>query len=213
MALLQGGGRSVTSSCRLNGRAYCAVPAPAGASSCNRRHAVRVAAQMRTNQPKVVGDIMTTGTLFSCSPDDTVDDVLECLIQNRITGLPVVDKTSGKVVGVVSDFDLLALDTLGRTNSNLFPATDETWKAWKDVKVMLAKTASRKVSDVMTKEPKCVKADTCLNDATSILITKKIRRLPVVDDEGKLVGVVSRGNIVKAALYARKAAETAAASN
>lgn len=53
--------------------------------------------QMRTNQPKVVGDIMTTGTLFSCSPDDTVDDVLECLIQNRITGLPVVDE-SGKVV-------------------------------------------------------------------------------------------------------------------
>lgn len=44
------------------------------------------------------------------------------------------------------------------------------------------------------------------------MIRKKIRRLPVVDDEGKLVGVVSRGNIVKAALYARKAAEAAAAA-
>lgn len=40
----------------------------------------------------------------------------------------------------------------------------------------------------------------------SILLEKKVRRLPVVDEEGKLVGVLSRGNIVRAAMLARKAA-------
>lgn len=169
--------------------------------------------QVSATEASQVKDIMTIGSIYACKPEDTIDSALELLVTHRITGLPVLD-TDGKVVGVVSDFDLLALDMLGRTNSNtssnLFPAADQTWKAFKEVKKMLAKTAGKKVLDVMTPNPICVRPDTCLNDATSILISKKIRRLPVVDEEGRLVGLISRGNIVKAALAARKAA---AASN
>ncbi|PNH09178.1 CBS domain-containing protein CBSX1, chloroplastic [Tetrabaena socialis] len=65
---------------------------------------------------------------------------------------------------------------------------------------------TRKIREVMTQVPITVKQDTCLNDATSILLIRKLRRLPVVDDEGRLVGLLSRGSIVKAALASRKAA-------
>ena len=53
---------------------------------------------------------MTTNVV-SCFEDTTVDETLELLVQHRITGMPVVDKRN-KLVGVVSDYDLLALDDL-----------------------------------------------------------------------------------------------------
>ncbi|KXZ49688.1 hypothetical protein GPECTOR_20g545 [Gonium pectorale] len=172
-----------------------------------------VKAQAASDLAFSVRDVMSSGRLFTCRPEDTVDSALELLVANRITGLPVVDPDN-RVVGVVSDFDLLALDSMGRVNEdqNLFPSADQSWQAFKEVKKMLAKSAGKKIKDVMTPQPITVRPETNLNDATSILITKKIRRLPVVDAEGRLVGLISRGNIVKAALAARKATSAAAAA-
>ncbi|WIA13721.1 hypothetical protein OEZ85_007273 [Tetradesmus obliquus] len=154
-----------------------------------------------------VADAMTATALYSCKPEDTVDDALEMLVQHRITGLPVVD-AKGKVVGVVSDYDLLALDKLGsvKNDKQLFPAADETWQAFKEVKKLLAKSSGKKVVDVMTATPITVHPETDLDEAATLLLSKKIHRLPVVDAEGKLVGVLSRGNLVKAALAVRRAA-------
>ncbi|MEW5306564.1 MAG: hypothetical protein WDW38_007861 [Sanguina aurantia] len=147
---------------------------------------------------------MTTGCIYTCRPDDTVDTALALLVNKRITGLPVID-SEDRVVGVVSDFDLLALDTLGRTNTEeLFPSTEQTWQAFKDFKSMINKSSGKLIKDVMTASPIVVTANTCLNDATRTLLTKKIRRLPVVDKNGKLVGLISRSNIIKAALDSRQ---------
>jgi CBS domain-containing protein len=154
-----------------------------------------------------VSDAMSSTYLYSCQPDDTVDSALEKLVQYRITGLPVVDEDF-KVVGVVSDYDLLALDKLGsvKNDKQLFPQADETWQAFKEVKRLLAKSSGRKVSDVMTATPITVHPETSLDEAATLLLSKKIHRLPVVDEQGKLIGVLSRGNLVKAALAVRKAA-------
>lgn len=177
--------------------------------------------QGRTQQSRVVAyyqkfdtvaDVMTSGHIYSCKPDDTVDSALESLVQFKITGLPVVDDHN-VVVGVVSDFDLLALDTLGRTNDEeLFPEADTTWQAFKEVKAFIGKSAGKKIRDVMTITPIVISPETGINEATRILLNKKIRRLPVVDTNGKLVGLLSRGNIVKAALAARKASKAAKAA-
>lgn len=161
-----------------------------------------------------VADAMTSGVIHSCRPEDTVDEALEMLVLHRITGLPVVDATS-KVVGVVSDYDLLALDQLGQTKNDkqLFPQADETWQAFKEVKRLLAKSSGKKVKDVMTATPITVRPETGLDEAATLLLSKKIHRLPVVTGEGKLVGVLSRGNLVKAALAVRKAAAQQQDSN
>lgn len=158
---------------------------------------------------------MSSGALFTCSPDDTVDAALEQLVAHRVTGLPVVDPSSGKVVGVVSDYDLLALDTLGRVTGSedkaLFPAPDQTWQAFKEVKTLLAKSSGKKVRDVMTASPITVFPGADLDSAAALLLRKRVHRLPVVDEQtGKLVGVLSRGNLVKAALAIRKEAAAAA---
>jgi CBS domain-containing protein len=182
----------------------CSWKAQAGASNSNSSPQSTL---YEAKNYETVAYAMTSTSLFSCKPEDTVDDALEMLVQHRITGLPVVD-ASGKVVGVVSDYDLLALDKLGsvKNDKQLFPAADETWQAFKEVKKLLAKSSGKKVVDVMTATPITVHPETDLDEAATLLLSKKIHRLPVVDAKGKLVGVLSRGNLVKAALAVRKAA-------
>ncbi|KAF6257882.1 inosine-5'-monophosphate dehydrogenase [Scenedesmus sp. NREL 46B-D3] len=182
----------------------CSWRAYAGASNSN---STPPSTLYEAKNYETVADAMTATSLYSCKPEDTVDDALEMLVQHRITGLPVVD-ASGTVVGVVSDYDLLALDKLGsvKNDKQLFPAADETWQAFKEVKILLAKSSGKKVADVMTATPITVHPETDLDAAATLLLSKKIHRLPVVDAQGQLVGVLSRGNLVKAALAVRKAA-------
>ncbi|GIL59366.1 hypothetical protein Vafri_14249, partial [Volvox africanus] len=133
----------------------------------NNRRLVMARAKASVETAHLVKDVMTSGKLFSCGPEDTVDSALELLVQHRITGLPVVD-AENRVVGVVSDFDLLALDAVGRVNEdqNLFPSADQSWQAFKEVKKMLAKSAGKKIKDVMTVQPITVRPETNLEDAT-----------------------------------------------
>lgn len=174
--------------------------------SLHRAHQTRLRALGEYN---TVNDAMTSGRIIACSGEDSIETALEMLVEYRITGLPVID-ANGHVVGVVSDYDLLALDALGRTtDEELFPTADQTWQAFKEVKTLLAKAAGKRVKDVMTSSPITVTPSTNINEAARILLSKKIRRLPVVDDDGKLVGVLSRGNLVKAALFQRKSQKPA----
>mmetsp|Transcript_7465 Transcript_7465/g.19907 ORF Transcript_7465/g.19907 Transcript_7465/m.19907 type:complete len:214 (+) Transcript_7465:102-743(+) len=146
-----------------------------------------------------VSDVMTKRpAIITVSPEESITTCLEKLVSNRITGMPVVDEES-RVVGVVSDFDMLALQA-GHSSGDLFPPTDETWQAFKTVQVTLQRGTGKKVQEVMTVHPITVRGNTNINDATSILLTKKIRRLPVVDEGGKLIGLISRANIVNVVL-------------
>lgn len=58
----------------------------------------------------------------------------------------------------------------------------------------------------MTADPLVVRPETNIEAAARILLQKKVRRLPVVDDTGRLIGMFTRGDVIKAALRARKAA-------
>ncbi len=60
------------------------------------------------------------------------------------------------------------------------------------------------VSDVMTVDPVCVRAQTSIPSAAHLLLHKRIRRLPVTDEEGRLIGIITRSNIIKAAWESRK---------
>ncbi|XP_059652912.1 CBS domain-containing protein CBSX2, chloroplastic-like isoform X2 [Cornus florida] len=80
-----------------------------------------------------VGDFMTRKeNLQVVKPMTTVDEALETLVEKRITGFPVIDD-DWKLVGVVSDYDLLALDSISgavgsQADANLFPNVDSSWK-------------------------------------------------------------------------------------
>ncbi|XP_071730945.1 CBS domain-containing protein CBSX1, chloroplastic-like [Rutidosis leptorrhynchoides] len=158
----------------------------------------------------IVGDFMTTrDELHVVKATTTVDEALEALVANRITGFPVIDD-DWKLVGLVSDYDLLALDSVSgatRSDTNMFPEVDSTWKTFNEVQKLLSKTDGKVVGDLMTPAPLVVRESTNLEDAARLLLETKYRRLPVVDGEGKLVGIITRGNVVRAALQIKKASE------
>jgi len=150
--------------------------------------------------------------LHVVKPTTTVDEALEILVENRITGFPVVDD-DWTLVGLVSDYDLLALDSIsgtGRTDTSMFPEVDSTWKTFNKVQNLLSKTDGKVVGDLMTPAPIVVRESTNLEDAARLLLETKYRRLPVVDGEGKLVGIITRGNVVRAALLIKRAGEMSA---
>lgn len=151
-----------------------------------------------------VSDIMTSGDIITCSPDTSLDAALELIVANEITGLPVVDEGK-RVVGIVSDFDLLALDGVSESEkTELFPSTGDDWGSFFAVQGYVEKNKGSLVSDVMTSSPITVSADSSVSAAAHLLLHKRIRRLPVLDSEGVLIGIISRSNIIKAAWQARK---------
>uniref|UniRef100_A0A0E0IA34 CBS domain-containing protein n=1 Tax=Oryza nivara TaxID=4536 RepID=A0A0E0IA34_ORYNI len=154
-----------------------------------------------------VGDFMTKREeLHVVKSTTSVDEALEMLVEHRITGFPVIDD-EWNLVGVVSDYDLLALDSIsgnGLAEVDIFPEVDSTWKTFNEIQKLLSKTNGKVIGDVMTSAPLVVRETTNLEDAARLLLETKYRRLPVVDSSGKLVGIITRGNVVRAALKIKK---------
>nr|GMC85450.1 CBS domain-containing protein CBSX1, chloroplastic-like [Ipomoea batatas] len=137
-----------------------------------------------------VGDFMTRKKdLHVVKPTTTVDEALEALVEKRVTGFPVIDD-DWNLVGVVSDYDLLALDSISggsQCDTNLFPDVNSSWKTFNEIQKLLSKTNGKVVGDLMTPNPLAVRQNTNLEDAARLLLKTKYRRLPVVDSDGKLV--------------------------
>lgn len=89
----------------------------------------------------------------------------------------------------------------------MFPKVGKSWKAFNEVQALLAKSGGKLVREVMTERPYTVRETDCVDTAVRCMMVKRVRRLPVVDAEGRLVGVVSRGNIVKSVLEKHEAAK------
>lgn len=157
-----------------------------------------------------VGDFMTKKEdLHVVETTTTVEKALETLVEKRITGFPVID-ADWNLVGVVSDYDLLALDSISGGNQadmNLFPDVDSSWKTFNEIQRLLGKNDGKVVGDLMTPAPLVVRETTNLEDAVRLLLETKYRRLPVVDGDGKLVGIITRGDVVRGALQIKRAIE------
>ncbi|KAJ8470597.1 hypothetical protein OPV22_024940 [Ensete ventricosum] len=173
------------------------------ASAVARNGSLATNSSPQSNCVYTVGDFMTKReNLHVVKPTTSVDEALEMLVEHRITGFPVIDD-DWNLVGVVSDYDLLALDSIsgsGRADTSMFPEVDSTWKAFNEIQKLLSKTNGRSIGEVMTPAPLVVRETTNLEDAARQLLATKYRRLPVVDSDGKLVGIITRGNVVRAAL-------------
>ncbi|KAM7251092.1 hypothetical protein ACFE04_022975 [Oxalis oulophora] len=82
-----------------------------------------------------------------------------------------------------------------------------TTTIFNEIQKLLNKTNGKLVGDLMTPAPLVVRETTNLEDAARLLLETKYRRLPVVDSEGKLVGILTRGDVVRAALMIKKSSE------
>ena len=124
-------------------------------------------------------------------PDSPITQVVELLLDKDYTAVPVVDN-DGKVVGMVSDNDLLTRGGMKVTIS-LKRATDLDYV--RELHESL-ESPNRTVSEVMTTGVVTVPPDMILGRAARLMVEKHLKRLPVVDGNGKLVGILGRLDVL-----------------
>jgi CBS domain-containing protein len=144
-------------------------------------------------------DIMVS-PVITAKPSQTVRDVAKFFVEHRISGAPVVDN-AGKIVGIISEGDLL------RRVETKTERDRSSWLRLLTADEVLAgeyaKARARTVADVMTRNVVAVTVDTPLSEIAALLEKNSIKRVPVVS-AGRLVGIVSRSNLVQALATARR---------
>jgi CBS domain-containing protein len=141
------------------------------------------------------GDVMTTGAA-TIRPDAPLTDALRLMLEHHISGLPVLDRQD-KLVGIITEGDFLRGDQRQKPRvleilaSGTMPAGELN---------------IRRVEELMTRNPITIAVDTSLEDIVRLMDRHKVKRLPVVT-AGKIVGIVSRSNLLAALL--RKAQASA----
>ena len=128
-----------------------------------------------------VKDYMTR-KLITFKPEQSVNEVMEIILKQRITGGPVVDE-KGMLVGIVSDTDLMQV--IGDSRYHNMPVGDRT------------------VTDLMSKQVSTIEADSDIFDAASRFLKSGHRRYPVLEN-GKLIGQISRMDVIIAATNLKK---------
>ncbi|MFH1889184.1 MAG: CBS domain-containing protein [Candidatus Omnitrophota bacterium] len=130
----------------------------------------------------------------SISPETAVNEALGLLQKMQISGLPVIDE-NGKLVGMFTEKDILSyilpsyIEKVGRFIYEENP---------KSVRKKFMELNKIKIAQLMRKEVITTTEDTTLCEASRIMLTKKTRRIPVVDKTGKVLGIVARCDILKA---------------
>jgi len=142
-----------------------------------------------------VRDVMTR-EITSVSPEMSARDALHLLQKMQISGLPVIDD-NGKLLGMFTEKDILShilpsyLEKVGR-----FIYEDNP----KAIKKKFSELSNKMVKQLMRKDVLTVAEDTALCEVAKIMLTQKVRRIPVLDKSAKVVGIVARNDILRGML-------------
>jgi len=148
---------------------------------------------LREGLPDVRVEEVMTRTVTTTHPEAPLAEVVEKLLDKDYTALPVVD-AAGRVVGIISDTDLLERGDM-EVSLSLKKAVDPDL-----ARALIARLrhVTKTVAQVMTPEPVTIGPHASLSEAAQLLSKKKLKRLPVVDADGRLLGVLGRLDILTA---------------
>ena len=129
-------------------------------------------------------DIMSIDVL-TVSPADSLKAAARRMVEAGVSGLPVID-SDAKLVGIITEADFLEREA-DRSHRRLLDALMH-----KQDKIVEAET----VGEVMSTHPVVIYPEASVTEAARVMSHHHVKRLPVVNDEGLLQGIVSRGDVV-----------------
>ena len=138
-------------------------------------------------------DLMTRNVV-TVDEEASVQEAAALMLRHRVSALPVLDR-SGKLVGIVSEGDLMRRAELGTERERSWWL--ELITANSDLAEDYVKAHGRKVGEVMTRKPITASPNTPINEIAVLLEEHAIKRVPILD-RGKLVGIVARANLLQA---------------
>jgi len=153
-------------------------------------------------------DVMS-GNVLSVRPEATIAEAIRLMLDNRISGLPVLDET-GRLVGILTEGDLLRRGETG---------TERHRPRWLEILMgpgrlaeEYVRTHGRRIAEVMTRDPVGVSPDTPLEEIVALMERHRIKRVPVLDGDVP-VGILSRADLLRGLAGALAEAPVAAASD
>jgi CBS domain-containing protein len=138
--------------------------------------------------------------VVSVHPEDDVESLLRLMREHELPGIPVIDH-SDRVVGIVTEADLVIREEEADLH---LPHHIDLWggviylESTKHFEERLRRAFAATVSEMMTRDPVTVGPDDSARHAARLIAQKRHNRLPVVDSDGKLLGVVTRVGVLEA---------------
>lgn len=150
--------------------------------------------QSAKGEPDMNASDVMTKSVITGKPNTTVAEAAELMTRNRISAIPVLDEKGG-IVGIVSEGDLMrrvegAKDQTRSWWLSMFTDSQSTTRGFIEER-------GQHLKDIMTRQVTTVKPDTPVGQIARQLEKKHIKRVPVVKD-GKLLGIISRANLLQA---------------
>ena len=144
----------------------------------------------------IASDFMTKNVI-TCNENQTVEEAATLMADNGISVIPIVDD-AGNLTGIITESDFItkiqsvphAMVTLRSLFGKSFNSTD--------FEQIYKESKGKKLSEVMTKNPKTVDQDATLDEVVKFMGEKNFKRIPVVDGNGKVAGIITRTNVIKA---------------
>lgn len=149
-------------------------------------------ARHRKTEGLTIANLMTRAVV-TVSPDTSLAEAAHLLVENRISGLPVVDKDQ-RLLGVITEADFLR--AMG------IPSHHPTHNLWQTLEAMFShqpeiREPTGKVADLMVTNVITVKPYQTLHDVVEIMKHNRIKRVVVCDDDGRVQGMVTRSDMVR----------------
>jgi CBS domain-containing protein len=137
-----------------------------------------------------VEDVMTRA-VETVEPGTSIKDVARLLVERRVSGVPVVD-ADGSLVGVVSEGDILVKERDRGGSASLLAHVVDLDAPER------GKHDAGDAADAMTTPPVTIRSARPVHEAAALMLDRGVNRLPVVDAHGRLVGIVTRADLVRA---------------
>ncbi|BAY79691.1 signal transduction protein (plasmid) [Nostoc linckia NIES-25] len=147
--------------------------------------------------PKTVAEVMSRDPIV-VQEQTPLKEAIQILAERHISGLPVVDE-GGKLVGIISETDLMWQET-GVTppayimflDSVIYLKNPATYE--RDLHKALGQT----VGEVMSTNPITISPEKTLKEAATLMHDRSVHRLPVLDSTAQVIGILTRGDIIRA---------------
>lgn len=138
-------------------------------------------------------DVMVS-PVITMGENDSVRDVARLLVEKRISAVPILD-AAGKLVGIVTEGDLMRRAETGTEHPYSWLSLFLSEGA---IAADYVKSHATRVKDVMTRNVRTAGPDAPLYEIADLFEENHIKRVPILNDSGELVGIVSRANILQA---------------
>lgn len=144
-----------------------------------------------------------TSEVVTFQADTPIREAVKTFVEKRISGAPVVDGSS-KLQGIISESDVLWKESHGPESDFIIPplyiGLFDTFVYLRDeskFKEQTAKALAKTVGEAMCKTVVTISPSASLLDAADLMLYKKVNRLPVCDESGTVVGMVTRSDVLR----------------